>query len=221
MAALALPRQGFCTARRAYRRLGAMESAVTVLEFESWVSDNYERLVDMAKAISGGHPDAEDVLHQMVEAICEGRDALPPYTPDQLEVGFFSRRLRLDMLDMHESDTRYKQAIKRATESFAVIGPEDTYQDTDPIRRRRDRAKAYTKRKSAGVSADCSVPTEVWDGPMPGNIRWRFQTLRDNKLFDQRAVESLRASIRGAAARYRHFGEHGYSFTEFGAEVPR
>lgn len=61
----------------------------------------------------------------------------------------------------------------------------------------------------------------IWDGPMPGVARWRFQTLRDDRLFDERAIRSLAASMHKASNAVRHFGEHGFAFSEFGQEVAR
>lgn len=60
-----------------------------------------------------------------------------------------------------------------------------------------------------------------WDGPMPGSARWRFQTLRDNRLFDERAVRSLAESMHKASQSYRHFGEQGFAFSEFGEGVSK
>ena len=54
---------------------------------------------------------------------------------------------------------------------------------------------------------------------MPGTIRWRFQTMRDDRLFMTRAIRSQMESLWGAVSRQCYGLERGTSYTEFGQEV--
>lgn len=182
---------------------------MTVKQFEAWVSDNYKELVKVARIAAGEV--GRDLLHTMIESVCDGREALPPFPIEKLTVGRFMKPLKRDLMNADDHNRREAQAMGRFGTSLEVLG-EDVFIDTASSRSHH--------KKGAGAQSSASlVEPEKWTGPMPGTIRWRYQQLRDGRLFDERAVRSLAESMHRASHRYRHMGEHGFSFTEYSQEV--
>jgi len=187
---------------------------VTVLEFEAWVSDNYGELTKRAR-IATKHSDehAVPVLHQVVEYVLEQPEKRIPKRGD-LFAWFYSA-----MAMTHKANLRgqYIRAglDKGILADIETLGEGEAFADT----RRAAEANRHI-RKQSNVRVE-GLETLTWDGPMPGVARWRFQTLRDNRLFDERAIRSLAGSMHRASQAYRHFGEHGFAFSEFGQEASR
>lgn len=209
---------------------------MTIHEFEAWVSDNYEELVKLAKHVAG--PTGQDLLHDAIEGMCEGREQLPPFEPEEMGVGVFAKYLINDKTNASEAEANRAKAMGSFATSFTALG-DDVFVDTnlgngrkgDPeqypsemgkaIRARKRREAREARAKKSTTEPAYPLNALEWTGFPRDGVRWRKQQLRDNKLFDQRAVKSLRASIRGVSARYRHFHEFGVPYTQFGQESAR
>lgn len=182
---------------------------MTVLEFEAWVSDNYDDLVRRAR-IATKHSDehATPVLHQVIEYVLDKPEKRIPKQGDLF--GWFYSAMAMT----HKANLR-GQYIRKGLDDqiFAdiqALGEDAAFADT----RRASEANRHI-RKQSNVKTE-GLETLEWDGPMPGVARWRFQTLRDDRLFDERAIKSLADSMHKASNAVRHFGEHGFAFSEFG-----
>jgi hypothetical protein len=189
------------------------------LAFESWVSEHYEELVQIAYRTTRRKQNAAvDLLHDLVEAICESGKF--PSAPDLM--AWFGMALRRDSLDMRDAEQRAALRIERLEASLTALGPQDTYSHTrdKELAANARRTRAYRARKNGHVTTD-SAPMHLqveFVGRPEGDTRWRYQQLRDGRLFDERAVRSIAESMHKASRRIRHDGEAGFSFTEFGAE---
>ena len=203
---------------------------MTVLEFESWVSDNYNRLLSLyLDGAARRDQNAQDAFHNALEALLGDEGLATVNSRICSEPGFdlfiwVSNHIRGYLKNLRESAKARVNGSEALAIAVATLG-DDAYRDTTQEIKRQNSRRAYlakTKAAEASTLLEGAASHEVRIGHMfhgqLGTSRWRYQTLRDNKLFDLRAVESLRDSIRRAAARYRHFGEHGHSFTEFGGE---
>ena len=197
---------------------------MTVLEFEAWVSDNYGELAAIAARVTKHSVSAVDSLHQIIEDLIESPEKLATLSGDLSP--WFNRAIHLAHLEGLRTSVLHDRLEQELASDMRVLG-EDAFVDAKAANanRRRARHEAGTKRITVNgkrIRVQCptpSVSTEVeWAGPMPGTARWRYQQLRDNRLFDERAIRSLADSMHRASARYRHDGEYGFSFTEFGAE---
>lgn len=192
--------------------------------FEGWVSDHYDELVAAAKRVTKRSEEAVDMLHTVVETIIDSGSL-----PDHIDgiVPWIGQAIRRDFYDRLRHDEMSARNLALFGKSLATLGPEDTYLDLNTEDMRRAKQRAYTARhrakKKGAVSAPIATPLEgvEFTGQMTGNIRWRFQQLRDGRLFDERAVRSLAESMHRTSQRGRHFGEAGYSHTEFGTEGVR
>lgn len=187
---------------------------MTLKEFEYWVSDNYLELVKRAH-IATKHSDehAIPVLHQVIEYVLDIPERRIPKNGD-LFAWFYSA-----MAMTHKANLR-GQYIRSGLDELIcsdiqTLGEGDAFADTRRVAEHNRHARKQSNVKTEGLE------DIAWDGPMPGVARWRFQTLRDNRLFDERAVRSLAESMHRASQRIRHEGEPGYSYTEFGQEVAR
>lgn len=199
---------------------------MTVKEFEGWVSDNYEELAKMAKQVIQ-RDDAVDILHNLIESICDGSARPPKISVGKLQVGYFATALRHDKINEQVMGANRAEVLARFAASLEVLG-EDTFTDTkEATKRRLHREEWLAKREASGSTPVCVVEEAAAEELQPGHLfygqagvaRWRYQQLRDGRLFDERAVRSLAESMHRTSQRMRHFGERGYSYTEFGQEV--
>ena len=191
---------------------------MTVLEFEAWVSDHYSDLVSQATAASRGSDAAVDLLHRLVESLLERPEKIAEFDPARL-MGWFNVELRHDFLNTITVQQNEARNLARIGGWIEVLGQGDTFADTR--RAAEARAKRRMREKANGIQpAGYGVEIEI-DGFPRTAVRWRRQQIRDNRLFDERAIRSLADSMHRASARYRHYGEHGLSYTEFGKEVAR
>lgn len=196
---------------------------MTLKEFEAWVSDHYEDLAGIASTVSRNDPAGVDLLHNLIESVCDG--SIP--VPEAISTGWFATRVHGMARNHRGSDRRtYGRVLARLTDEISTVGPEDAYLDlTRAKKASRDRRK---KLKSASIShayleesAACSVGGGIWYGNPGGTARWRYQQLRDDRLFAARAIRSQADSIWAAAKRQTHGIERGNSYTEFGLEVSK
>lgn len=188
---------------------------MTIIEFEAWVSDHYEELVSAAERATKDDHRAVDLLHELIESVCEGRTQLPKKIYDL--AGWFGFKLRDDLADASKRDATRGRVTDRLAASLLVLGPGDTFADTE----RSKRAQAQRRRREAakrGSTVGTEGIADVLIGNPGGTARWRYQQLRDGRLFDERAVRSLADSMHRASQRRRHFGWPGFSHTEFGTE---
>jgi hypothetical protein len=187
---------------------------VEILEFEAWVSDNYDELAKRARIATKFQDEyAEPVLHQVVEYVLESPDKRIPKRGDLFAWFYSAMEMthRANMRGRYIRDGLDEQILA----DIETLGQDEAFADT----RRASEANRHI-RKQSNVKAE-GLESLAWDGPMPGVARWRFQTLRDNRLFDERAVRSIAESMHKASSRIRHDGEPGFSFTEFGRENAR
>ena len=208
---------------------------MTVLEFEAWVSDNYEELASKAAKIlqcrDGKHL---DLLHDVVEHLLEKPRRLPNGDPFAFLYVAMERR----MLDVMGEDASRASREQMASDNIKILGG-DAFANLASQHRNLRKRNARLAENGHGLDvANTSFSKDQryrakkkdeaasgllanWLTGPSGNIRWRYQQLRDGRLFDERAVRSLADSMHRASARYRHAGEHGVSYTEFGQEVAR
>lgn len=197
-------------------------------EFESYVSDHYEALVQTAQNVTRCQ-DAVDMLHALIESICEKRHALPPGKVADLTPGWFGNALKGDLLNQHQAHSRASRKHERFAASLNTLGPEDTYLDTKAMNKAKLARTAKIKRRAGTAAvlqmerdaAELLEPGHLFYGPLHGNVRWRYQQLRDGRLFDERAVRSLADSMHRASQRQLHFQQHGLSHLDWGTESMR
>lgn len=194
---------------------------MSMQQFEAWVSDHYEDLVGIARTVSRNDPDGVDLLHNLIESVCAGEQAVP----SALSNGWFATRVYGMARNHRGSDQKTQNRLKsRFAESVEVLGLEDTMLDLTRLKKANNARRQKVKRavtSPAYLEAEAArelTPGHLFYGPMQGNTRWRFQQMRDGCLFDERAVRSLAESMHRASHRYRHMGEHGFSHTEWGTE---
>lgn len=188
---------------------------MTMKEFEAWVSDHYEELVGAAERATKDDHRAVDLLHELIESVCEGRTKLPTKAYDL--AGWFGWKLRDDLADAVKRDATMGRVADRLAASLIALGPSDTYSDATTQKRRQAQRKRREAAKRGSSVAVVTAPIPFVGNP-GGNVRWRYQQLRDGRLFDERAVRSLAESIHRTSQRIRHFGRAGFSHTEFGTE---
>lgn len=199
---------------------------MTVIEYEAWVSDNYEAMLALARQQCRAQRStfneemAIDLLHHLVEQMLEKPALIESLRVDSL-MGWFNRALWRDALNAQRDAGVRRRLDGAVAEAVEILGC-DAYVDAHEIAKtRRDFNKTARKQQAARTRSGASPLIESFTGPMPGCTRWRFQTMRDGRLFDERAVRSLAESIHRASHSYRHFGEHGFAYSEFGQEVSR
>lgn len=190
---------------------------MTVQEFEYWVSDNYEELVGVANRVLGHREQAVDMLHDLVESIIDGRVAIP----EIVQPAWFGYALKGDFLNAVDAEGREQAATEAFAVSLAVLGTEDTYQDTRRLKQQK--SDRLGKLRRAGVIGSVSqleqAASRVWSGNPGGTARWRYQQIRDDRLFKTRAIRSQADSLWATVTRQTHGLERGTSYTEFGQEV--
>lgn len=224
---------------------------MTVLEFEAFVSEHYEELCGKAKMVGMQRDALHDVVEGMlsaperIEPLVESElmgwfvSAMRHDKMDELRHENAQRRLgeefaasvkTLGEADTYADTSRRKwhlEAAGRPRKSSAPIAPSvDELKHTCKPRETASTAcaacNARRKERRREQKAETLEGLQVsWITGPAGNVRWRFQQLRDGRLFDERAVRSLADSMHRASERIRHFGEPGYSYTEFGQEVTR
>lgn len=194
---------------------------MTVLEFESWVSEHYDELVELSKVLCrSNRATAADTLHAVVEHVLEA--------PERVEkvvnpIAWFNRAITLRFY----SESRDTETATRRTAGFAAevrtLGLEDAYTDAARVKlaHKQRNHDARRRGKQAPTQLGVNLVEAKWDGPMPGVARWRFQTLRDDRLFIKRAIASQAESIWAAVKRQAHGLERGNSYTEFGLEASK
>jgi len=206
---------------------------VTVLEFEAWVSDHYKELLKVGRAMSkkrGYSYDASaDVVHQVIETTLENPERLATIASDArgpMVWTWMTSRLQGYMTASIMASRTRSAALESFGGELGALGA-DVYADmghgTELEKARRAREKREKRQRPQSPSTSCvasGVDVEWVDFPRDGK-RWRKQQQRDNKAFDERAVRSLAESMHKASQAYRHFGEHGFAFSEFGQEASR
>jgi hypothetical protein len=191
---------------------------MTMIEFEAWISDNYLELRKLSRCLVGNQ-NGDDVLHDMIESMCAGRHSLPP----GLSVGIFAKELIHDNLNLIKSAEKLHQAMDQFGISLEVLG-EDTFLDIsqggkgEPPSEVGRLIKNRIKRGADPAVREVEKKASHLFYGQTGDTRWRYQTMRDGRLFDERAVRSLAESIHRTSQRVRHMGWPGFSHTEFGTE---
>jgi Asp-tRNA(Asn)/Glu-tRNA(Gln) amidotransferase A subunit family amidase len=182
-------------------------------QFEAFVSDRYEELVEGAQRVTRHAERAIEHLHDAVEAVIDGRVSLPGDEVTE-PIGWVMRVVRFKQMEAYEKDVNRSNLNQRFEAEVETLGQEDAF--LDPARLK---AAAKQRRYRVKKAGHAEIPPKLMEftGPM-GSTRWRFQTLRDGRLFDERAVRSMAASLHRASQRIRHMGEPGFSHTEFGME---
>jgi len=188
---------------------------VTTQDFEVWVAQHRDELLAVARKRAQKarehqvELDAEDILHSAIVEIMRRLDTVGT-------TGLWTYAVKA---------IRSKAKDAQAAEVARFKYQQEAANDAPPPSTLRARALNKLPRNGKGQIDPTapSIPLDtawepIWDGPMPGIARWRFQTLRDDRRFDQRAVASLAESMHKASRRIRHDGEPGFSYTEFGAE---
>lgn len=189
---------------------------MTMLEFEAWVSDHYEELRGIAATVTRNSPQAEDHLHNLIESVCSGELPLP----EHLETGWFASKVHGRQRNTIGSDRITEERLKgRFAQSVLTIGPEDTFLDLTRQKKAANARRQKLAKRSAANSPDVLEETasRLFNG-QSGDTRWRYQQLRDGRLFNERAVRSLADSMHRTSQRYRHFGQAGFSHVEWGTE---
>lgn len=203
---------------------------MTALEFEAWISDNYDELLSRWIAGNRDGQDEQDAFHAALEGMIEsGFETVNARIAEEPDFDLFiwtTNQLRGYLKRIRDSRRTRNEAMADF-EDQAVLGS-DRFLDPE-----RDRIKRHQRRlrlqqngsleHSLKLEGDASQ--EVRAGHLfygqTGQIRWRYQTLRDNKLFNERAIRSLADSMHRASQSYRHDGEHGFAYSEFGQGVTR
>lgn len=184
---------------------------MTILEFEAWVSDHYDELAQVARIACNGA--GEDALHSLVEGLCEGREKLPPWDIKRLTTGWFMHKLRSDYLNLKTVERHERENLEAVATSYLVLGLGDTHMDTKraAVIKAQRRMRLRRKQQSGGMSS-VGYPLEgaQFIGNPGGSIRWRYQQMRDDRLFDERAIRSLGESLKRASRRGLHFGKPGH-----------
>lgn len=183
---------------------------MTLLEFEAWVSDNYVELCRRARQVTRSD-DGNEMLHRAIEHILSDERRLPSRDPFALVYV----AMRNEMLQQYGADEVRRRLDSKVGNDVEMLG-EDAFVDT--TRARWNRASRKRNRKKINwVAMDVSgVPLRhLLSGPT-GDTRWIYQQVRDGRLFGDRAVFSLRESIRGVSARSLHGA--GASSVHWGAE---
>ena len=191
---------------------------MTVLEFEAWVSDNYDELVELATQASKRQGHATDALHGLIESLIESGNVVG-FDPKRL-MAWFNRNLSRRHIDHLRHEAAQGVLAAKMAAELSVLGP-DAYSDTTAENKRKRDRRGNSRRPSRQKTTVSSVRglEAQWDGPMPGVARWRFQTLRDDRMFAARALRSHHDSMLAAVKRQCFGLERGSSYTEFGLEV--
>lgn len=221
---------------------------MTMLEFEAWVSDHYDELAARTSRVRADVDVLHTIIERLLEQP-ERIEGFEPnllmgwFTTEMGRRGIDAARRSGSVDDLN---IRLGQSLKAlGTDTFVELDPiKDSIRKKRLTRNVRVRPALDVKTRPAHT---CHAPDRVgrcqactWNqtqnrrkkmaekieglqinwitGPC-GNVRWRFQQMRDGRLFDERAVRSLAESMHRASHRYRHFGEHGFAFSEFGQEV--
>lgn len=190
---------------------------MTVLEFESWVSDHYDELTEAAERITRHDTRAIDHLHEAIEAVCDGRVSLPAEALAS-PAGWLMRVVRFKQMEAYDKDVNRTNLHKRFEEEVKTLGLEDASLDPARLKAAAKQRRYRAKKSKASPNGHPANPPQVEFVGQMGSTRWRYQTLRDDRLFRQRAVASLAESLWATVRRQVHGLERGYSYTEFGQE---
>jgi hypothetical protein len=185
---------------------------MTVMEFEGWISDNYEELVKRANIATKFNDDAVPLLHQVVEYVLEDPEKRIPQRPGGDLFGWFFVAMQTTRKANFRGQQIRAELFEQVASDIEVLGQGDAFADT---RRAREANRKALKRKPSNDELGMGLQ---WDGPLTGNARWRYQQLRDGRLFDERALRSQAEAMHRASQRQRHDGWPGFSHTEFGTE---
>lgn len=223
---------------------------MTVLEFESWVTEHYDELVTVARQqCKHAQRDdmASDLLHSIVEGLLsDDRDAKGNMVRSSAEkvaslhaerlIRWFNRALSHDAMDAAKARENAAKARSEFEQLATALGA-DAFTDARAVTEARhsfnQKTRLIQSKNRAGLKSKknknrqdrttIANPLEhiEWIGSVPGNVRWRFQTLRDDRLFIKRAIASQAESIWAAVKRQTHGLERGNSYTEFGLEASK
>lgn len=202
---------------------------MTILEFEAWVSDNYQALRHLSGMITRNATLRDEVLSDVVERCVRVGDFPPDDYGDR--VGWFRPRLAHAAIDRASSEQARARLRERFASSLATLGP-DVYADTS-----RSKAAAATRRmkvnRSMAAPASSTTPrakllrarmvekaetiASHWLTGQCADTRWVYQQRRDSTLFDAQALQSLGEHIRGRSSRSLRGA--GRSYVHWGLEV--
>ena len=189
---------------------------MTVLEFEKWVSEHYDELVAAALKVTQHSDRAVDALHGVIEHICSGHSKLPA---EQIGVGWVASATRHAFLNLMRDDRAAAAKLDIVRADARVLGLDGAL--SDPRRDKQRLARRRYKDKAKGKEISPSATGLALIGNPGGTARWRYQTLRDDRLFIKRAIRSQAESIWAAVKRQAHGLERGHSYTEFGLEASK
>jgi len=165
--------------------------------------------------------DAQDVLHGFIEYMLDDVSLFPTDRPISNPVGFFCRGVQLRILSAGRDRAVAARLLRELAHEIETLGPQEVGIDTlrakqaKADRRRGSKASSINKQEE---EASSSVRAGHLFHGQTGDTRWRYQQLRDGRLFDERAVRSLADSMHRTSQRYRHFGVAGFSHVEWGTE---
>lgn len=190
---------------------------MTGAEMDAWVVEHQSKLLAVAKKRASkarAHNvelDAEDILQTALAAICRRLDTIPD--PHGLWT-YAVKAIRSKANDAQAAEVarfKYQQAAANDDPSPATLRA----RELNSLPRN---AKGQIDPSARSISMS-TVLAPKWEGPMPGNARWRFQTLRDDRLFAARVLRSHHDSMLAAVKRQVFGLERGNSYTEFGLEM--
>lgn len=191
---------------------------ITMMEFEVWVSDNYDALVTIARQQTRGGQDAVDLLHRLVELVID--NGLSRLNPSYTFEVWFALELKHDFWNETTVRENASRNLDKVAGWISVLGEADTFADTK--RAAVNKAKQRMRDKAKGIQPmGCELEeaaSRMFEGRSEGNTRWRYQQLRDGRLFYERAVRSLAESMHRASQRQRHFSQAGVSLLDWGVE---
>lgn len=192
---------------------------MTVMEFESWVSDHYTELVKRARIASKFQEDlAIPVLHQVIEYVLEKPETrIPKLVNGGLFEWFYAAMtmtakanfrgvtIRAELFDAIESDLR-------------LLGEGEVFSNTVREARHNRYVRGLFKVEVREVGGAGRVGWPEWFiGGVPG-FRREVDQASDGASFDARATASLSKSIRGVSRRARTAVGFGVPYVLHGTE---
>lgn len=201
---------------------------MTVIEFEAWVSDNYDEL--LSRWIEGNRDgqDEQDAFHSALEGmLANGLETVNARMDSEPDFNLFIWTMN-QIRGYLKSIRGSRRARAEAMEDFSNQGVLGDDRFADPERDRVKRHQRNLRLKQNGSLEHSYQLEEEASNEMRlghlfygqvGSIRFNYQTRRDNALFGKKAMQSLGERVRQTTDRYHHFGEPGNPYSEFGLGV--